>query len=188
MVATPLPKTFHIIYGWTEGKWHARHLITILEQAGLKQSSSIHEADIVIAHSAGCFIVPKTLETSLILFVGLPFWPGKSLLRRLIEKVQLDASSPYYTKLSWAHKFFWNTTYFITKPFSTIRLWRASSRPNALLTLPVRAIVVLNHQDSFCIPNITDYIENEVIALPGLHDDVWMNPEPYVRLMRSRYE
>jgi hypothetical protein len=70
-----------IAYGWPEGQWHGKQLRNDLIDCNYQITYSPEEADIIIAHSAGCYLLPNSLRAKLILLIGLPNWPNKPLIK-----------------------------------------------------------------------------------------------------------
>jgi len=63
-----------ILYGIFEGSWHGKRLRLALSNQGFGISDNSSEADIIIAHSGGCLLIPTDAKARLILLVGLPYW------------------------------------------------------------------------------------------------------------------
>lgn len=75
-----------IIYGFCEGPRLAGRFLHALAEAGHTSVSDPYAADVVIGHSGGCYLVPTDLPARQVIFIGLTHWPGKSIVRALIEK------------------------------------------------------------------------------------------------------
>lgn len=184
MADTSLPKTFHIIYGWAEGRWHARQLVKALCDAGFTESSK-QEASVILAHSAGSFFVPQNSSHQICVLVGFPHWPGKSLMQASVQKLWRDFISSNFKY--WLLKTSWNIFYLARHPVLTYHKWQALNQLHPFSVIPKTAIMVCNQADAFCPPNLSSLIHNSVINLPGQHDDLWLNPQPYVLVAQNAY-
>lgn len=63
-------KTVAFLYGVTEGPQHSRRFRRELERAGYTITHDPAEAEIVIAHSGGCMLVPLEKPTQTTLFIN----------------------------------------------------------------------------------------------------------------------
>jgi hypothetical protein len=177
-------KTFHIIPGWAEGPWHSKRLVTTLKTAGFTETTA-NRATLVIAHSGGCYLLPKDQSNKLILLVGIPYWPGKSIFRGIIQKVRADMQINRFTFN--ACKGFWNIVYVLMQPYKSLLMWQATHKSRPLESIPSSAILIRNQSDTFCTPEISKQVPNKIISLPGQHDDLWHNPKPYVEIAENKY-
>lgn len=186
-MATPqLPKTFHIFYAWAEGPWHGQALAAALIEAGFIEAP-LAQATVLIAHSVGSYLVPISETNRVIVLIGPPYWPGRSVVRRLLRKVWCDFRLHRATPLTWVRKMTWATVYIATKPAMSVKAWRAVHRPSPFSAVPPRAVVVRNQEDVFITPQLASFITNQVVVLPGQHDDCWHTSEPYVKLIQAEY-
>jgi hypothetical protein len=48
------------------------------------------KADILFCHSTGCYLVPENAKAKLIVLVGLPYWPNRSLVYSGIKSFTED--------------------------------------------------------------------------------------------------
>jgi hypothetical protein len=177
-------KTFYIFYAWAEGPWHGKNLYNALKVAGFTEAPSA-DATILIAHSVGSYLVKPSNNNKITLLIGPPYWPGKPTIFRLIQKVWHDRDG---LSLSfWIEKIIWNTIYILTKPTMNIKAWRSLRLANPLSHVGQDAIVIRNENDFFCSPDLKKLIKRKVISLPGQHDDCWINPGPYIKLLQSEY-
>src|SRR5438046_8452477 len=85
------PVRIYILYGFREGPHSGRRLLPRLRAAGFEPTSDVQSADIILSHSGGCFLAPNNLAAQPpIVMVGLPYWPGKSTARSLLEKNRVE--------------------------------------------------------------------------------------------------
>lgn len=66
-------KTVALIHGFAGGKWHTKTFVKELEKAGLKVVGDTSGADVIIAHSTGCYIIPREPKAKLIFLIGIPY-------------------------------------------------------------------------------------------------------------------
>jgi hypothetical protein len=182
-----LSKTFHIFYAWAEGPWHGMQLVEAMKRAGFTEAP-IDEATVLIAHSAGSYLVRPLENNKIVLVIDPPYWPGRSLALRIFRKVWQDLKLRRGTPLYSLKKMFWTDWAILTKPKMTVKAYRATHTKNELEAIPNGALVIRNDDDVFCTPEIAKVIKNKLITLPGLHDDCWHNPKPYVKLLESEYK
>lgn len=185
MVSIQLPKTYHVFYAWAEGKWQGKAMEAALKKAGFVEAPC-SDATVLIAHSVGCYLITPSEKNKVIIIIDPPYWPGKSITLRLLKKVWHDHENS--SILYWFEKIFWNTVYIVTKPSINVRSFRAVHVPDPFATISERATIVRNERDFFCTPELAELVKNRVVSLPGLHDDCWHNPAPYVALIQSEYE
>ena len=177
--------TVCILYGFCEGGHTGLPLVCLLRERGYAITGSPSHADIVVGHSGGCFIVPEHATVKQYIMVGLPYWPGKSVFRALVEKNRLELRQYYGERRlgEWLRKFSWNLIYFWKVP-SNIRMLRAQRNGRFWHTKHV--VLVRNRQDRCCTPDITalSFANSAAfIELPGQHDDIWQHPEYYVDII-----
>jgi hypothetical protein len=173
-----------VIYGFCEGPRLAEPLLRLLQQAGYAITDNPQEANIVIGHSGGCFLVPEATPAPRIIMVGLPYWPGKSTFRALVQKNRAEIHSYYreHHLSGWLRKFSWNLVYF-WKFSANLRMLRAQQRGTFWHTRNL--VIVRNREDLCCTPAITAAPFRHspaFIALPGHHDDLWLHPQDYVAI------
>jgi len=73
--------SYFISYGLGGGSWHSRGFQRLLGRSGYWPVEA-NESDVIIAHSAGCWLIPPTAKPKLVIYVGLPLasdQPGRTL-------------------------------------------------------------------------------------------------------------
>lgn len=180
------PLTVAIIYGFSEGKYHSRKLREALLQAGYLVTSNITSADIIIAHSAGCYLVPVNHTAKVVLNIGYTFWPGRKLLDSLRAKL---AEEYRRTRLlRWLKECAIHDFYALNLPHLR-RLLRGWGDPGSYLkVLRGTNIFVRNRDDPYCEPRAVlgaAGTDHTYISMPGYHDHLWDEPETYVNLLKS---
>ena len=182
-------KTVAIIYGWTGGGWSARHFRDELQKAGFKVISNREKANIIIAHSAGCYRVPDNTSAQLILLIGVAYWPEKRLRSRAMNrfinglKQDRDRGGLYIF-----HRFMWQLFYAIKRPGDVVTSLRNHKSLDFLEKLKQKKVIIVrNSCDEYSSPKIgtslTGYSNIKLVELPGFHDDYYTNPRPYIDLL-----
>lgn len=180
-------QTVAIIYGFAEGSYHGRALRKTLQQAGFTPTKDLRQADIIIAHSAGCYLVPDNTQAKAVLHIGYTYWPGRSLPNSLQALLALEYRR--FGLVRWFCRCIVNDFYML-KFWQTIRMYRGWHNPGEYLDRQhaVRQIFIRNRDDTYC--NAEALLEragrkHTYISLPGTHNHIWDHPEPYVDLLQS---
>jgi hypothetical protein len=182
--------TVCIVYGFAEGPRVGRALQVALTEAGFTVVQDPAQADIIFAHSGGCFVLPTKHRAKLIIFTGLSYWPGKPLLVSIAQKTwhDLQAHRRAGQLRAWLKKTGWNLVY-AGKVHHNARMLRGMRQGTAWQATADRMIVVRNTHDAFCAPDITampfSHAKPIAIELIGEHDDCWLHPAPYVSIVKS---
>jgi hypothetical protein len=185
-------KTVAIVYGWAEGDWQSRKFENELAKKGFRLVSNIKEADIIFAHSSGCYLVPKNNKAQSVFLVGLPYWPGRSLAASVVYK--LTSEIKYHRKneglVWWLGKIAHNTWYILSRPRSSFYLLTHHKQSR----LPVaskksKVVLVRPSDDPMCHPKIMKMLSlaktYKFIEIPGAHDDCWIKPKEYIALIQQ---
>ncbi|MBI2589393.1 hypothetical protein HYW35_04310 [Candidatus Saccharibacteria bacterium] len=183
-------KTVAILHGWAGGKWHSKHFALALKSAGFAITDKPEIADIIIAHSAGCYNLPGNLEAKLVLLIGPPYWPNKSILRRMSKIKQHDIKHTtalrglFYT----LSKIIWQVIYIVLKPSYSWLAIRQHRHLHFLDRLKNKKILLVrNKDDYYCSREIEKVLQKypnvHYQELPGPHDDYYTNPKPYIDLI-----
>jgi hypothetical protein len=178
-----------VMQGWAGGKWHTRQFEAALQAAGYTVTDVLH-ADVIIAHSTACYDLPAKTPAQYFVLIDPPYWPGKSLLARILEKQKYDAKLHKYPtplKLK-VQNLFWGVVYIISKPRYTQLAFQHHGQLNFLQNLKSKHVgIIHNEQDYLCSPDIevpiVSYPNIKFIRLPGGHDDYYTNPQPYIDLL-----
>ena len=174
----------YIAYGWPEGQWHGKNLRKALIEHGFQIASSIEDADIILAHSAGCYMIPDKVRAKLIVLVGLPNWPSRLTIVSTYEKLSLEAKNA-----GWFQKTFWHVVYALSQPIRLMKTYKAFRKKILPSGKPGKIVLVHNKLDTY----MNDLVSNELaerrewncINLDGQHDDLWQNPTPYLEIIRQ---
>lgn len=182
--------SYAIFYGFVGGPAHSKKLRRQLDDSGLSLASGTENADILIAHSAGCWEIPKKNSAKLIILVGMPL--ANNQPRKMLFKVNY---------LTWRtavqhHKFlsslsgilFKNLFYAIRQPKRNYRIARGSGVKRKLVEYPnAKVLFVVNEHDLWPrVTNLEDLLRSRhyiLINMPGAHDDIWENSDNYTKLV-----
>lgn len=173
-----------IYYGLGEGRAVGQKLIRALKQSGYTLCASVEEAEIIIAHSGGCFLVPPETKAR-VLLVNLPYYPGRSLAMSIFLEVKMDffQSLHEHRIINFTKKTLWNLIYY-TRIKHNLAMY--SGRRQANMWNIAYVILIHNQDDPFCISEIESLPfrhKYQKIIIPGQHDDLWDNPQPYIDLL-----
>lgn len=172
----------YILFGFAEGHWHAKNLVAELNKKGHELVKDPLDAEIVIAHSGGCYLIPKHEHFKEIIMVGLPYLPGSEMFKAMANKVSLEKKDAYFF-----NKMLHAAYYLLTKPVYFYRMFRGWRQ----YTLPLhesKKTLVVNHKDTFAhmhkLSDLADKHDWDLHFLNGQHDDLWTNPGPYISLIK----
>lgn len=188
-----MSKTVAFLYGALEGPAHSKQFRRVLKRAGYAIGDKAAAADVVIAHSGGCMLVPLDKPEQLTLFINPTYWPGNVPRKQAVRKIGRDFRH-YLTRRAFQRLRYhlWSGWYFLTDWGHSRRLLAAAKQsdfPNDIAIPAGQVIVARNEHD----PWFTDDLRAlqkahpniRIVHLPGDHDDCWFNPEPYVNLLQS---
>jgi len=175
--------------GWAGGPRLSKQFQDALRAAGYTITAPTH-ADVIIAHSGASYFVPVKTPAKLLIFIDPPYWPGKSILSRMMAKKRTDGTAVRQTGgwQAWLVKSFWEFFYIITKPsYTTTALKHNGSLAFLDNHRHKPTYVVRNDNDYFCSADIqvamNGYPNVTYVRLPGQHDDYYTNPQPYIALL-----
>jgi hypothetical protein len=183
--------TIAFLTGWSEGPWHTKRIEKKLAAERINKTEDKVKADILFCHSTGCYLIPENARAKVIILVGLPYWPGRSLVFSGIKKLKEDFK---YTSREmglswWANKTAHTILYMLKYPKDTVFVKTKHKVANLPDPAKHKIILVRNEQDDFCHPKITKILdeakEYQFLSLPGEHDDCWMAKQPYIDLIKE---
>ncbi|HEX5394824.1 MAG TPA: hypothetical protein VFW52_00485 [Candidatus Saccharimonadales bacterium] len=170
----------HIEYGWPEGRWHGKLLTKALSDSGYEVAASANSADAIIAHSAGCYMMPPDNKAKAVLLIGLPNWPDRPVYKCTLQKIKLETKNKY-----WFTKTLFHIFYALSLP-TTFRTWRAFQRKQINVG-KAEVILIRNELDTYMEDRVSQSLANyrqwDYIKIPGQHDDIWENPQPYLEVL-----
>lgn len=185
-------KTVALIEGFSGGPIKTRRFRKALVDAGFKIIKNSSKADIVIAHSAGIYAIPASARANLLMLIGPTYWPGRSLYARLRQ--HMGDSRRYYVsrfgRLYYTKKKILEVYYFfirhkylwlgIVHNNRLEKLQQLTSRPGR------KTIIIRNTDDAYSGRGLEQQIKDKnvtYVELPGIHDDYYENPGPYIELL-----
>lgn len=180
--------SFAYSYGFTEGKVHSRKLTALLKKAGYTLSDNPASADIIIAHSAGCWYKLDQLDPRLIIYVGMP------LPTKRAGSIWLQANKMSFKALLKQGKFFrllksicFNAGYMLRHPLRNLDIIRKAEHALPVSFNNALTVFVMNRYDPWPQSNrLTKLIGSEpwsFVSLSGMHNNLWHEPEKYVKLI-----
>jgi len=177
-----------MLYGFCEGPQVGKRFERELARAGFQVTHDPMNANIIIGHSGGCFLVPARSRAKIIIQIGLPFWPNRSLPGSIWRKFISDLHSHHREGALhfWLRKTFWNVTYFWNIP-ANIRMLRGRRR-GTLWRQGERTVVIRPSMDTFCTSDVTALpftSAPKIVELPGHHDQCWRDPAPYIAIIKT---
>ena len=183
-----MDKTLGVIYGWAEGEWQSRRFSKQASLSGFSLTDDIEMADILLAHSSGCYQVPREITANLILLIGIPYWPHRSLATGIFLKLLGELS--YHRRSKgfdwWLNKTIHNVWYIITRPKASYNVITKHTFKNLPSANKRRVVLVRPSNDTLMHPNLEYLIRRkgyEFIEVQGAHDDCWIEPKPYIDLI-----
>jgi len=114
-------KTVAVVEGWAGGPKLSHRLRKTLSQADFRIIKKVRQADVIFAHSTGCYRLPKDLVAELIILLDPPYWPGRSIAGRWLDLMKTDTSLLLSGSTFWEFltKKLWEVYYIFAKPIFT---------------------------------------------------------------------
>ena len=176
-------KTVCLVYGFAEGPRVSAKMRRELTERGYGLVKDPGKADVIVAHSGGCFMLPPEHKARLVLLIDPPMWTGRGPLRGLPAKVRQETKDEY-----WYRKTALNVWYFTRRPLKWMKMG-GHIRNGALNTRNARVMMIRNQEDSFTNPSdaLTCVSDNgwSICSVAGGHDDLWSNPKRYVDVLQG---
>jgi hypothetical protein len=185
-------KTVTVIEGFSGGPKKTRRFKQALAAAGFKIVNNRHQADVIVAHSAGIYAVPVNADAKLLMLIGPNYWPEKPLLKRMRGHMKA-ATKNQISNYGWRF-YFWTKIlefyYFFTR---NKYMWLGIIHNNKLDHINKliskhgrKTLIIRNREDSYTSSQVLKEINHRqvtLIELPGIHDDYYTNPKPYIDLL-----
>lgn len=175
----PEPLTYSMIYGLVGRPSLGRKLGELLQADGFEPAGDTETADILIAHSAGCWLIPRTSQARLVIFVGAPLAEdrGRAYRRANIEIYKRSSFTRLITVL--ASDAYYGIRY-LRRNLAITRMARYAE----LVMVPEASYVFMaNRYDPWPHSKLLDgYLASKdwsFISMPGPHDDIWHHTELY---------
>ncbi len=189
MASTGSKLSFGITYGFLGGHLVSRRLRRLMKAGGFDHCADLNDADIVIAHSAGCWEAGD-LKPRLLVMVGLPMakpgLPTSFRANRARTSTYL-ANRHIPQGLSMTG---FNLYYGLRQPRRNLKIIRNAKGLQVTATKPeeIPVLFIINRNDPWtqnpdelqnCLQN-KDWV---FLGLPGSHDDIWEHPSRYVEII-----
>lgn len=185
----PKPQTYYIAYGFLGGALTGIRMRRLLRKSGYKRSRFLADADIVLAHSAGCWELNNIKIARLVFLVGLP------LAEPSLKLSSYNAQQ--MTKIALANRHYLhilgvrlnNLVYGLFQPRRNLSIIRNISQLQAVFQAPkaTQIVCIANRHDPWPrADNMQSLIDEEpwaFISLGGSHDDIWEHPDRYVEII-----
>lgn len=187
------PVTYAIIYGIGEGPLIGHRMRQILTAKGYAEVEPT-EAEIVLTHSGGAYMLPATARAKLYVhFNCTQYMPLRELLAAHRSKIRYDFNKRRANKqlLRWLLALGANGWYFLHISRG-LRMRLGFNRSEQLLgSLPTGQHVFIcgkadRLSDSEILMRHTSQ-RHTYVSIEGGHDDCWRQPEPYVSAIRSLF-
>lgn len=182
------PLSFAISYGFLGGPLHSRRFRKLLHKAGYIQANSPEKADIIIAHSAGCRLLPETSKPKLLIFVGMPLTretPYETFKKaRRSNVINMIRDFNFLRMLSIGFISFY---YGMFQPRRNRAIIRGAKTPVVMNLVCSHTIFIANRDDPWPDPaQLPDYAMQHnwtFIGLTGSHDDIWEHEDHYLDII-----
>src|SRR5579864_2793078 len=177
------PLTFAICYGFMEGSAHGRRLRQQLHQAGFK-ASKVHEAELIVAHSAGCVLIPADAKPKLVIYTGMP------LVLARPQRTWVRATWPRLKKGQWKHELTTrshNTYYGVRHLKRNLSIMRDPKIAQPVIFPRAQTVFIANQHDPWPKGEELDKLVTQhpwvFLSLPGPHEHLWHAPHDYVTII-----
>lgn len=176
----------YILYGLCEGPMVSRAFREALQKRGGVVVCDLSDADVIVTHSGGCFLLPNKVRAKRIVHIGLPYWPGRPIVVGMIRKIIADAILHRRSRATgfWLHKTLWNLVYFWKMP-SNVRMLRGLYK-GALWKHGAITTVVRPSEETLTTPDFSSmpFIGAATfVTVTGQHDQCWWKPRPYIDII-----
>jgi hypothetical protein len=185
------PKTelsFAVSYGFLGGPAHSRRLRKLLRQRGYVQAQTAEQADIVIAHSGGCWLIPKSASPKLLVFVGMPLseaHPHQTFKDARQKNIQ--AFMYNFHLLRGLAIGFYSLYYWLIQPTRNRDIVRRAKTAPDVTSQAETTVFIANRDDPWPhSARLAQYLGNHnwvFLSLPGSHNDIWEYSERYVAII-----
>jgi hypothetical protein len=179
------PLTYAISYGFLGGPAHSRQMRKRLRKLGYVQAPSIKRADIVIAHSAGCWLVPPSASAKLLVYIGMPLvqaYPHQTF--KAARRQNIRAFIRHFHLWRGITIGFYSFCYGLVQPRRNRNIIRGAKQARTATELPgAHTVFIANRDDpwlySDSLRTYTKTRDWAFIGLPGSHNDIWEYSERY---------
>ncbi|HEY5152389.1 MAG TPA: hypothetical protein VII55_00275 [Candidatus Saccharimonadales bacterium] len=173
------PLTYAISYGFLGGPAHSRQLRKQLRKLGYTETINLERADIVIAHSAGCWLVPDGAKAKLLVDVGM-------VLAQASAHQTFRAAQRENIRAFIRHHHIWRGIkivlcsfyYGLVQPLRNRNIVHGAKQAQSATELPgAQTVFIANGNDPWLhSEKLQSYLITRdwaFIGLPGSHNDIW---------------
>lgn len=186
--SVPKPQlSYAISYGLVSGPGHGRQFRKLLDAAGYVQSQAMASADILIAHSAGCWMLPAGLAPKLVFLVGpaLNEPSATNWAHANLENIKAFTGNHHVLKGTKLISF--NIFYALLQPKRSRAIIRQAKHADLQSFSNSQVIFIANRKDPWPHPaGLESYIQDKpwaFMSLPGSHENIWEMPDRYVAII-----
>jgi hypothetical protein len=173
---------FGLSYGLTSGPAHARQLTALLKKSGYVPTEG-ERAHIIIAHSAGCWLIPQTAKPKIVMYMGMPLSqasPRHTWSRAIANNHRNEVAQSL-------RMFLISTYYVLRQPRRNARIVRMAKSGRPVIFPEASVIFIANQHDPWPQSSqLQEYLATRdwaFISLPGSHDDIGHHPERYTAII-----
>lgn len=175
---------FAISYGLGGGPVHAKEFVHRLKSFGY-QPATIQSADIIIAHSGGCWLIPVDARPKLVIYVGMPLAQEQP---RQTWQAAKGAMVKYGNLKHTVKTTVWNSYYSIRQPRRNLGMIKMAKTAQPVIFPGCPTVFVANQHDPWTkSKNMQNYLRDfdwAFVSMPGAHDDIWEHSKRYTSLTR----
>jgi hypothetical protein len=177
--------SYSFSYGFLGGALHARKFKRQMQSAGYNYVLEPQNADIIIAHSAGCWLIPKNSRPKLIVYVGMPLnqsEPRKTILAANAARVKELRDRRYILPLQLKSMY-----HGLRQPVRNIRIVKSAKQLKPVIIKSAGVVFIANRHDPWTQDKkLETYLIKQpwaFINLPGAHDHIWEQPKFYIDII-----
>lgn len=181
-----------VIPGIFSGSQTTKPVINALRKAGCEPTDNFAQADIVVAHSAGCLWAHQISDRQRLILIDPLYWPGRTISQRIRSRLKSNAAFRSYDipYRAWLSKQLWGMYYAFFDIRRTAYILRQSPKFSLDALLAHRSVILVRNQyDDWLTPDLGSLLDRHkdtrLVELPGEHDDLVYNPTPYIDLVQS---
>ena len=176
--------SYAISYGLGGGPLHARQLERQLRRVGLRRAGRLDRADIIIAHSGGCWLIPPSAKPKLVIYIGMPLAqaaPHRTLVAT--SKLAFQKGGIKHRLKNMAKSMYYN----LSQPGRNRDIIRRAKTAQPIVFPGVQSVFVANRYDPWPKSEaLQTYLAEQpwaFVGLSGPHDDIWHHSGRYAAII-----
>ncbi len=188
------PLSFALSYGFAEGSAHGRKISRLLKEAGFVPAAQLSDADIIIAHSAGCWLMQEGAKPTIVLYVGMPL-PLTNAQKIWLKSNWLSLRSVLAKGniINMLRGFILNSYYSLKHFRRSVAIVKGVSTAVPTVFGSANTIFIANQHDPWPRSSrLQGYIDKQhkwsFISFPGSHNNIWQHPAYYVDIIKKYAE